>query len=96
MSQNVASNSNLRKISANNINTISTLKTQDFQKQYSTGTVNLWKHLEKTKAICTFNETVRNILLHLCELHKQTDGRSGFIEMVRETFGLIMCRRGNF
>ena len=41
------------------INTISTLKTRDFHKQYGKETVNLWKHVEKTEGICTFNEAVR-------------------------------------
>jgi hypothetical protein len=34
---------------------ISTLKAQEFQKQYGKETVNLWKHLEKTEGIRTFN-----------------------------------------
>ena len=73
MSQDAIPNSNLREFSENDINTISTLKAQDFQKKYSKETVNLWKHLEKTKGICTFNEAVRDILLYLRELHKQMD-----------------------
>jgi hypothetical protein len=35
-------------------------------------TVNLWKHVEKTEGICTFNEAVRDIL-YLREFHKQMD-----------------------
>jgi hypothetical protein len=66
------SNSNLRKLSENVINTISILKAQDSQKQYGKEPVNLWKNIEKTEDTCTFNEAVRNIL-HLRELHKQMD-----------------------
>jgi hypothetical protein len=33
-------------------------------------TVNLWKHVEKTEGICTFNEAVRDIL-YLREFHEQ-------------------------
>ena len=39
---------------------------------YGKETVNLWKHLDKTGGICTFNEAVRDIL-HLRELYKQMD-----------------------
>ncbi|MBU2522078.1 MAG: hypothetical protein KKD50_07600 [Proteobacteria bacterium] len=52
--------SNLQELSETDINPISTLKAQDLQKQYGKETVNLWKHLEKTKGICR-------------ELHKQMD-----------------------
>jgi hypothetical protein len=62
--------SNLQELPEKDINTISTLKAQEFQKQYSKETVNLWKHIEKTDGICTFNEAVHDIL-HLCEFHKQ-------------------------
>jgi hypothetical protein len=65
-------NSNLRELSENDINTISTLKTRNFHKQYGKETVNLWKHVEKTEGICTFNEAVRDIL-HLREFNKQMD-----------------------
>ena len=64
--------SNLQELPENDINTISILKAQDSQKQYSKETVNLWKHLKKTEGVCTFNEAVRDIL-HLRELHKQID-----------------------
>jgi hypothetical protein len=74
-------NSNLRELSGNDINTILTLKAQDFQKQYGKETVNLWKHLDKTDGICTFNKAVRDIL-HLRELHKQMD------ETVLNAYGL--------
>jgi len=47
-------------------------KAQEFQQQYDRETVNLWKHLDKTEGICTFNEAVRDIL-HLRKLHKQID-----------------------
>ena len=73
-------NSNLRELSENDINTISTLKAQEFQKQYGNETVNLWKHLKKTEDIRTFNEAVRDIL-HLRQLHKQMD------EMVQKAYG---------
>ena len=49
-------NSNLRELSENVINTIPTLKAQEFQKQYGKDTVNLWKHVELTEDTCTFNE----------------------------------------
>ena len=64
--------SNLRELSENDINTISILKAQVFQKQYGKETVNLWKHLEKTEGICTFNEAVCDIL-YLRVLRKQMD-----------------------
>jgi hypothetical protein len=54
------------------INTISTLKTREFHKQYGKETVNLWKHVEKTEGICTFNEAVHDIP-HPRELLKQID-----------------------
>jgi hypothetical protein len=38
--------SNLRELSENDINTISTLKAQEFQKQYGKETVNFLNHLE--------------------------------------------------
>ena len=38
---------------------ISTLKAQEFQKQYGKETVSLWKHIEKTEGICTFDDPVR-------------------------------------
>jgi len=41
-------NSNLWKLSENDINTISILKAQDSQKQYSKETIKLWKHIEHT------------------------------------------------
>jgi hypothetical protein len=41
MSQDTVPNSNLRKLSENDINMISTLKAQEFQKQYGKETVNL-------------------------------------------------------
>ena len=65
-------NSNLRELSENDINTISILKAQEFQKQYGKKTVNLWKHLKKTEGVCPFNEAVQDIT-HLRELHKQID-----------------------
>jgi hypothetical protein len=49
-------NSNLQELPENDINTLTTLKAQKFQKQYSKETVNLWKHIENTEGICTFNE----------------------------------------
>jgi hypothetical protein len=48
-------NSNLRKLSENDINTISPLKAQEFQKQCGKETVNLWMHLNKTEGVCSFN-----------------------------------------
>ena len=65
-------NPDLREFSNDDIATISTLKSKEFQKQYGKETVNLWKHIEKTEGTCTFNEAVRDIL-HLRELHKQMD-----------------------
>ena len=65
-------NSDLREFSNDDIATISTLKSKEFQKQYGKETVNLWKHLKKTEGTCTFNETVHDIL-YLRELHKQMD-----------------------
>jgi len=65
-------NSNLRELSETDINTISTLKPKEFQKQFGNETHNLWKHLDKTKDTCTFNEAVRGIL-SLRELHKHMD-----------------------
>jgi len=65
-------NSNLLELPENDINTISTLKTRDFHKQHGKETANLWKHIEKTEGIRTFNEAVRDIL-HLREFHKQID-----------------------
>ncbi|MDL1982197.1 MAG: hypothetical protein LWX02_12145 [Deltaproteobacteria bacterium] len=65
-------NSNVRELSENVINTISTLKTQEFQKQYGKETVNLWKHIENTEGTCTFNEAVHDIP-HPRELLKQID-----------------------
>jgi hypothetical protein len=41
--------SNLQELPENVINTIPTVKAQDFQKQYSKETVNLWKHIEHTE-----------------------------------------------
>ena len=64
--------SNLQELSENDINTILTLKAQEFQKQYGKETVNFWKHIENTECTCTFNEAVRDIL-HLREFHKQMD-----------------------
>ena len=55
-------NSNLQELPENDINTLTTLKAQKFQKQYSKETVNLWKHIENTEGICTFNEAVQDIL----------------------------------
>ena len=72
MSQDTFPNSNLQELSENDINTISNLKSQNFQKQYGQKTVNIWKHIEKTEGTCTFNEAIRGIL-HLRELHKQMD-----------------------
>ena len=65
-------NPDLRGFSNDDIATISTLKAKESQKQYGKETVNLWKHIEKTEGICTFNEAVHDIL-HLRELHKQMD-----------------------
>ena len=64
--------SNLQELPENDINTIPTLKAQEFQKQYGKETVNFLKHLEKTEGICTFNEAVHDIL-HRRGLHKQMD-----------------------
>ena len=72
MFQDTVLNSNLRELSENVINTISTLKATEFHKQYGKETVNIWKHVEKTEGTCTFNEAVHDIL-HLRELHKQMD-----------------------
>ena len=72
--------SNLQELSGNDIDTFSTLKTQEFKKQYGKETANLWKHLEKAEGICTFNDAVRDIL-HLRELHKHMD------EMVLKAYG---------
>jgi len=74
-------NPDLREFSNDDIATISTMKDKEFQKQYGKETVNLWKHLNKTEGVCTFNEAVRDIL-HLRELHKQMD------EMVLKAYGL--------
>ena len=59
---NTVPSSNLRELSENDINTISTLKAQDFQKQYSKETANLWKNLNKTEGVCSFNEAVQDVL----------------------------------
>jgi hypothetical protein len=64
--------SELSETDINPISTFKAFKAQEFQKQYGKETVNLWKHIEKTDDICTFNEAVRGIL-HLRELHKQMD-----------------------
>jgi hypothetical protein len=52
----MSQDTNLQELSENVINTISTLKAQEFQKQYSKEIIDLWKHIEKTEGICTFNE----------------------------------------
>ena len=65
-------NPDLREFSNDDIETISTLKSKEFQKQYGKETVNLWKHIEKTEGTCTFNGAVHDIL-YLRELHKQMD-----------------------
>jgi type I restriction-modification system DNA methylase subunit len=65
-------NPDFRGFSNDDIETISTLKTKDFQKQYGKETVNLWKHLNKTEGVCAFNEAVQDIA-HLRKLHKTMD-----------------------
>ena len=65
-------NADLREFSNDDIKTISTLKTNVFQKQYGKETVNLWMHLNKTKSVCSFNEAVQDIF-KLRKLHKQMD-----------------------
>lgn len=70
----------LRELSTEDIATISTLKAKESQKQYGKETVNLWKHLNKTEGICTFNEAVQDII-QLRKFHKQMD------EMVLKAYG---------
>jgi hypothetical protein len=65
-------NSDLREFSNDDIATISTLKTKEFQKQYGKETVNLWKHLSKTESVCSFNEAAQDIF-KLREFHKRMD-----------------------
>jgi hypothetical protein len=69
---NQLNNPDLREFSNDDIATISTLKTKDFQKQYGKESVNLWKHSSKTKGVCSFNEAVQDIF-KLRKLHKQMD-----------------------
>ena len=60
MFQDTVPNSNLRKLSENGINMISTLKAQEFQKQYGKKTVNLWKPkahallMRASVTVCTY------------------------------------------
>jgi hypothetical protein len=65
-------NSDLKEFSKNDMETVSTLKAKEFQKQYGKETVNLWKHLNKTEGVCSFNEAVQDIA-HLHKLHKTMD-----------------------
>jgi hypothetical protein len=65
-------NPDLREFLNDDIATISTLKTKEFQKQYGKETVNLWKHLSKTESVCSFNEAAQDIF-KLREFHKRMD-----------------------
>ena len=62
----------LKEFSIEDIEKIPSLKAKDFQKLYGKETVNLWKHLEKTEGVCSFNDAVKDII-QLRRMHKQMD-----------------------
>jgi len=65
-------NPDLKEFSNEDIEKVPSLKAKDFQKLYGKETVNLWKHLEKTAGVCTFNDAVKYII-ELRRMHKEVD-----------------------
>jgi len=62
----------LKEFSSEDIEKVLSLKAKDFQKLYGKEIVNLWRHLEKTEGVCTFNDAVKDIF-KLRRMHKEMD-----------------------